>query len=367
MRAYIVSTIVGVFAVDDSNKLLSAKAFPREPRLAAERFKLSEIEFLDEERFVRDALGKKGFREFVFGYRKAGIRHVEPNNQGEQYVRDNLRKLALDSKIFKDQAELNQFLTRATVELAKVHIKKAVKRDALIVQANGALEDLDKSINVYIERLREWYGLHFPEMDRAVTGHEKFATLVAKFGNRDSISDPEVDALKQNSMGADFSESDVKMMQEFADKILVMYKLRKDIVDYLESVLKDVAPNMLDLAGISLATKLIAKAGGLDKLARMPSSTIQLIGAEKALFRFLHGKGKSPRHGIIFSHPLIQGARDHHRGKLARLVASKLSIAAKLDYYSKEYRGDRLKKEMMEKAKDILAEKATITKPIRKK
>lgn len=358
MRAYIVPTIAGVFAVDEGNKLLSAKAFPKDPRLAAERFKLSEIELLDEEKFVRDFLGKKGFREFIFGYRKPGVRHVEPNNPGEQYVRDNVRRLAVDSKMFKDQAEVNQFLTKATVELAKVHIKKAVKRDALVVQANGALEDLDKSINVYMERLREWYGLHFPEMDRAVSGHEKFATLVAKFGGRESVSDPEVDQLKQNSMGADFGEPDVKMMQEFADKILVMYKLRQDMTDYTESVLKEVAPNMLDLAGVSLATKLIAKAGGLDRLARMPSSTIQLIGAEKALFRFLHGKGKSPRHGIIFSHPLIQGARDHHRGKLARLVASKLSIAAKLDYYSKEYKGDRLKKEMMEKAKDILAEKA---------
>lgn len=357
MRAYIVPTIVGVFAVDETNRLLLSKTFPKDPRLAAEKFKLSEIEMLEEEKFVRDTLGKKGFREFIFGYRKPGAKHVEPNNPGEQYVRDNMRKLAIDSKMFKDQLEFNQFLTKATVELAKVSIKKAVKRDALIVQVNGALEDLDKSINIYMERLREWYGLHFPEMDRAVSGHEKFATLVAKFGNRENVSDPEVDQFKRNSMGADFSEFDVKMMQEFADKILVMYKLRRDMVEYAESVLKDVAPNILDLAGPSLAMKLIAKSGSLEKLARMPSSTIQLIGAEKALFRFLHGRGKSPRHGIIFSHPLIQGASDKYRGKLARLVASKLSIASKLDYYSREYKGDRLKKEMMEKARDILSDK----------
>jgi len=357
MKAYLVPTIVGVFAVDEGKKVLSFKAFPRDPKLAAERFKTSEIEFLDEERAVRDLLGKKGYREFVFGYRKPGVRHVEPNNPGEQFVRDNMKKLVMDQRAFKDQQEMSQFLTKATIELAKVHIKKAVQRDAVVVQANGALEDLDKSINIAMERLREWYGLHFPEMDRAVQSHEKFATLVSKFGKRGDVSDPLVDSLKENSMGADFDQEDIETMRLFATRILEMFKLREDITRYVESVLKKVAPNMLDLAGVALATKLIAKAGGLDRLSRMPSSTIQLLGAEKALFRFLHGKGKSPRHGIIFSHPLIQGARDDYRGKLARLVASKISIAAKLDYYSKEYKGDKMKKEMNEKAKLILSGK----------
>lgn len=357
MKAYLVPTMVGVFGVDERNKVLLFKPFPKDPRVAAEKLKKSEIEFLDEEKFVRDFLGKKGYREFVSGYRKAGIRHVEPNNPAEQFVKDNLRKLAVEHKFAKDQQEFTQFLTKATIELAKVHIKKAVQRDSVVVQANGALEDLDKSINISMERLREWYGLHFPEMDRAIQSHEKFATLVSKFGGRNMISDPEVDQFKQNSMGADFSDEDIRMMQTFATRILETFRLREDITNYVEKVLKDVAPNMLDLAGVSLATKLIAKAGGLDRLARMPSSTIQLIGAEKALFRFLHGKGKSPRHGIIFSHPLIQNARDQYRGKLARIVASKLSIASKLDYYSKEYKGDRLKKEMIEKAKEAVSQK----------
>lgn len=357
MRAYLVPTLIGVFALDERNKVLSFKSFPKDSKIAAEKLKRSEIELIDEERLIRDQLGKKGYREFIFGYRKTGVRHVEPNNQGEQFVKDNLRKLSVEQNFVKDQTEFNQFLTKATIELAKTHIKKAVQRDSLIVQANGALEDLDKSINISIERLREWYGLHFPEMDRAISSHEKFVTLVSKFGNRDSVSDPAIDQFKKNSMGADFPEEDIKMIQDFATKILDMFKIREEITEYLEKSLKEIAPNLLDLAGVSLATKLIAKAGGLDRLSRMPSSTVQLIGAEKALFRFLHGKGKSPRHGIIFSHPLIQNARDEQRGKLARLIASKLSIAAKLDYYSKEYKGEKLKKEMMEKAKEIISQK----------
>ena len=115
MRAYIVSTIVGVFAVDENNRLLSAKAFPKDPRAAAEKLKLSEIEMLEEERFVRDVLGKKGFREFIFGYRKAGVKHVEPNSPAEQFVKDNVRKLAAEAKMFPNPADLNQFLTKQTI------------------------------------------------------------------------------------------------------------------------------------------------------------------------------------------------------------------------------------------------------------
>lgn len=357
MKAYLVQTMVGVFGLDERNKVLSFKPFPSDPKIAAEKFKISQIEMTDEEKQLKFQLGKKGYRQFIFGYRKPGERHIEPQNQAEKYVKQNLAKLAVEKGFAKSQEEVNNFLTKATIELAKVRIKKSVRRDRLIVQANGALEDLDKSINIAMERLREWYGLHFPEMDREVTSHEKFASLVAKFGERDSIQDVDLEKIKSNSMGADFKDYDIIMMQDFAKRVLDMYKLRKEVTDYLEKILKEIAPNTLDVAGAALATKLIAKAGGLDRLSRMPSSTIQLLGAEKALFRFLHGKGKSPRHGIIFSHPFIQNAKDEYRGKLARIVASKLSIAAKLDYYGKEYKGDRLKKELVAKAKEAVSQK----------
>lgn len=354
MRAYIVTTFAGVFGVDDNNKVVKFTAFPKDPKIAATKLKTSEIEMLEEERKTRDLLGKKGFREFIYSYRKEGAKHVEPNNKAEVYVKQNIRELAIKNGFVKDQAEFNQFLTKMNLELTKVKIKKSVQRDKLIVQLNGAIEELDKSINIFIERLREWYGLHFPEMDRLVSSHEKYAKLVQKFGNRTNIDDADLSSLKNNSMGADFSDSDIVAMQMYAGKILEMYQLRKDLSDYTEKLLNEIAPNFLDIAGSALAAKLIARAGGLEKLAKMPSSKVQLLGAEKALFRFLHGKGRSPRHGIIFSHPLIQGAPDEHRGKIARLVSAKLAIAAKIDFYSHEYRGDGMKKELAEKVKNAL-------------
>ncbi len=357
MKVYIIPTFIGVFGVSEEKKVLAFKPFEKDSAKVAEKVKRSEIEMLDEEKLVRNELGRKNYREFVFTSRKEGARHVEFNSDAEQFLKDNLRKFAIEKKFVKDQIEFNQFFTKFNLELAKVKIKKAVGRDSLIVQANGGIEEIDKCVNIFVERLREWYGLHFPEMDRAVQNHEKFALLVEKFGSRENVDEESVKELKSKSMGADLKEEDIKTIQLFAAEINRIYALRKNLSKYLEGMLKEVAPNFTDLAGASLSAKLISKAGGLDKLARMPSSTIQLLGAEKALFRFLHGKGKSPRFGLIFNHQLVQNAPEQLKGKVARIISSKLSIAAKLDYYSKEYKGDKMRKEMEERINGILKSK----------
>jgi nucleolar protein 56 len=357
MRAYIITNVIGTFGVDENNKIISHRSFPKDPEKIAEKMKLSEIELIDEEKQLQQDLWKKGYKGFVFSVRKPGAKHVEPKNKAEQYIRENLREIAIEKKFVKDQIEFNQLLTKVNIELTKVKIKRAIERDSLILQANGAIEELDKSINIFVERLREWYSLHFPEMDRIVDNHEKFAKLIEKFGSRGKIDDPELKQFEEKSMGADFVEEDIKTIQLFSGKILELYKLRADISKYLEKLLKELAPNFTELAGTMLASKLISKAGGLKKLARMPSSTVQLLGSEKALFRYLHGHGKSPRFGLLYNHQLIQNAPERLKGRVARVLASKLSIAAKMDYYSKEYRGDKLKKELQERVKEILNSK----------
>jgi len=357
MKAYIVTTFFGVFAADENKKLIFFKPFPQEPRKMAELFKLSEIEVLEEEKEMMQQLWKKGYKEFIFSVRKTGVKHAEPNNEVERFLRENLRKIALEKKLVKDQTEFNQLLTKVNIELTKVDIKKAVNRDNFIIQANGAVDEIDKAVNILSERLREWYGLHFPEMDRFVDNHEKYAKLVEKFGSRANIVDSELDVIKEKSMGADLTEDDVNIIQNFASRIIELYRLREDLSKYIEKNLKDVAPNFTEIATPMLAAKLIAKAGGLDKIARMASSTIQLIGAERALFRYLHGKGKSPKFGILFNHPLIQNTPERLKGKVARLLASKLSIAAKMDYYSKKYEADKLKEDLNKRIKEILGSK----------
>ena len=357
MRAYIVTTFAGSFALDENKKVVAFRLFPKNPKMAAEKLKYSEIETIDEESKLMQELWKKGFKEFIFSYRKKGAKHVEPNNEMEKYLKENLRKISIDKRIFKDQVEFNQFLTKVNLELTKVKLKRAVERDNLIIQANGAVEELDKSVNVMSERLREWYGLHFPEMDRSVADHSKYAAIVEKFGTREGVEDEELKTLAKESMGIELEDEDILIVRQFANKILATYKLRDDIAKYIDKILKKVAPNMREIAGPMLAAKLIAKGGGLDKLARAPSSTIQLLGAEKALFRFLHGKGKSPKFGIIFNHPLLQDAPYDKKGKLARILAAKISLAAKIDFYSHEDRSAGMKKDLLDKVKGILSSK----------
>jgi len=354
MRAYIITTFIGTFAIDENKKIISFKPFPKDPSIIAEKYKTSEFEVIDDEKKLMFELGRKGYKEFVFPFRKDGARNIETGTDQEAFIKDNLRKLAVERQFVKDQAEFNSLLTKINLELTRVKIKKAMGRDGLILQANGALEELDKSINILMERLREWYGLHFPEMNRAVESHEKYATLVEKFGRRDKIDDAELKQFIEKSMGMDLKNEDFKIIQGFASEINTLYKMREKISKYLDSILKEVAPNLRELAGPLLAAKLISKAGGLEKLARSPSSTIQLLGSEKALFRFLHGRGKSPKYGILFSHQYIQNAPREHKGKIARTLAAKLSIAAKMDFYSKKYKADELKKDLEQRIKEIV-------------
>jgi len=357
MRLYIVTTFIGCFGVDEHNKIVSFKPFPREPDKIASKLKLSEIEMIDEEKQIQNELWKKGYKEFIFSVRKSGVKHTEPENVAEQFVKENLRKLAIEKKVVKDQVEFNQLLTKVNIELTKVKIKRAIERDGLIIYFNGAIEELDKSINIFVERLREIYGMHFPEMDRIVSDHEKFAKIVERFGSREKIEDPELKQLARKSMGMDLKDEDIKTIQLFAGKIVELYKFREEMEKYLERLVKEIAPNFTELASVTISAKLISKAGGIEKLARMPSSTVQLIGAERALFRFLHGKGKSPRFGILYNHPLIQNAPEKLKGRIARVLASKLSIAAKMDFYSKEYKADKLKQELQKRVKEILSSK----------
>ena len=145
-------------------------------------------------------------------------------------------------------------------------------------------------------------------------------------------------------------------LKEYATKIKEFYKLRKQMEKYVDQVLKEIAPNLRELAGPLIGARLIAMVGGLEKLAKKPSSTIQLLGAEKALFRFLRGRGKSPKFGLLFTHPLVQSTPLDKKGKVARVLASKLSIAVKLDFYGDKDKSKNMKEDLEKRIEKIRAE-----------
>jgi len=349
MKAYIVQSLIGVFGIDANGELIDYVLFPEDANIATQG--ITETGLIPEEKKLMAKLKKKNYTVFVSTKRDEAFEY-DTEGKGEKLFREKFRPLT--KKINLSDTDLNKRLTKIGIELTKKRIKETVKKDKIIIQTIDAIDEIDKSLNIFIARLREWFGLHFPEMNRLVEKHEKFAKIVSEYGLRDNIKEKELIALAKESMGIDLSEKDEAILKEYATKIKELYKLREHMEKYVDHVLKEVAPNFRELAGSLLAARLIAKAGGLEKLAKMPSSTIQLLGSEKALFRFLHGRGRSPKYGYLFMHSLIQNAPLKKRGKIARVLASKLSIAAKMDHYGKKVKSAELKKALEERIKKIM-------------
>jgi nucleolar protein 56 len=338
-----VTTNIGCFGVDEKDEILAYVKFPSNAEKIVKLLEKSREGRIPQEDKIEKELAKKGYKDI----KKKDIPSIG----------SKLRTLAIENKFVKSPVEFNQLMSKINIIQTKKDIKTAIGRDQLIMQANNSIEEMDKSINIMMERLREWYGLHFPEMNRTVSDHKKYAKLVQQFGARASFKDPNLSHFKESSMGADFTKDDIKATQELATQIIALFKMRDDTIEYMEKLLKEIAPNTNEVAGSALAAKLISSAGGLEKLARMPSSTIQLLGAEKALFRHLHKRGKSPKHGVIINHQYLKNAPIKSRGKIARLIAAKISIAAKMDFYSKKYNGKEMKKELETKIKEISSKK----------
>ncbi|MFQ6074136.1 MAG: C/D box methylation guide ribonucleoprotein complex aNOP56 subunit, partial [Candidatus Bathyarchaeia archaeon] len=161
-------------------------------------------------------------------------------------------------------------------------------------------------------------------------------------------------------------ETDLNQIQAICKNTLELYKARQTLESYLDTAMEEIAPNIQALVGSLLGARLIALSGGLRNLAKMPASTIQVLGAEKALFRALKTGTRPPKHGIIFQHTLIHEAKRWQRGKLARALAGKLAIAARTDAFSGKYMGDYLKANLESRTEEIKEkyEKPPVKKPL---
>jgi len=253
------------------------------------------------------------------------------------------------------------------MEITKLRVKGAVeRRDLVVAQAIQTLDELDRTINMLMTRVREWYGIHFPELDRLLEKHETYARLVVKLGGKDNftvekleqeeVPKTKADAIAkvaERSMGADLSNDDLNQIQTLCKDILGLYQFRQDLESYLDSTMEEVAPNTKYLVGSLLGARLIAVSGGLMNLAKRPASTIQVLGAEKALFRSLKTGTRPPKHGLIFQHTLLHDAKRWQRGKIARALAGKLAIAARADAFGRRNIGEELKAGMDKRIDEI--------------
>lgn len=201
----------------------------------------------------------------------------------------------------------------------KQKISESVGKDYLISQAIAAIGELDKVINALTTRLREWYGLYNPELSHKHTDYEYFVSAVIE------------DSQKTTEMGGVLTTEDREQLVRYAKKIQSLIIEKQELTAYIESVMKTYCPHIQEIAGTLIGAKLIAQKGTLKELAFMPASTIQLLGAEKALFRHLKSKSRSPKYGYIMHHPTVASAQN--KGKAARQLANKIAKAAKQDYF----------------------------------
>ena len=220
------------------------------------------------------------------------------------------------------------------------------KVDTMIVQAISLLDDLDKELNTYAMRVKEWYGWHFPEMGRIVNDNLAYARVILSMGMRTSAAKadlaemlPEeietaVKAAAEVSMGTEITQEDLENIQALAEQVVGFTEYRSQLSSYLSARMTAIAPNLTSLVGDLVGARLIAHAGSLMNLAKSPASTIQILGAEKALFRALKTKHDTPKYGLIYHASLIGQATGKNKGKMARMLATKAALGLRVDALS---------------------------------
>ncbi|ONL98112.1 nucleolar protein NOP56-like protein [Zea mays] len=274
--------------------------------------------------------------------------------QSNEFVQELLRGVRLhfdrfinelkDSDLEKAQLGLGHSYSRAKV---KFNVNRV---DNMVIQAIFLLDTLDKDINSFSMRVREWFSWHFPELVKIVNDNYLYAKLAKFIVNKSDLTEKDIPALAdivgdedkakeiveaaKASMGQDLSPVDLINVQQFAQRVMNLSEYRKNLYEYLVTKMNDIAPNLTSLIGEVVGARLISHAGSLSNLAKCAASTLQILGAEKALFRALKTRGNTPKYGLIFHSSFIGRASTKNKGRMARYLANKCSIASRIDCYS---------------------------------
>ena len=330
MKCFIIDTLIGIYATDDGGNFLNYVDFLSDLQKAVEFYKSLNSDVLSENYsdFMKE-LKNSGFTSFVFDNKKLKELTTQKLGFNTYFEKESLEfknfRFTLINQLNKIGISKNQneiLLSFKEVEemLIKEQISKfGSKGDVEVIQIIETLDILKKSISLFSSRMREWYGLHFPELtDKLLEENITVAKLISVLGTRENYTyenierdfnfkDSRIEMLQKlasESMGADI---DLSIVQKYANEILSLDLFRVELEEHLDTVMGQVAPNLFALVGGLIGAKLIAKAGSLKKLAFMPASRIQLLGAEKALYRFLKTGEKRPKHGLIFQWKIKMG------------------------------------------------------------
>jgi nucleolar protein 56 len=376
-KIYIASDVLGFFAIDEGGVLVDKEIYEKKPEVVATRLiELEKSNPVQELLALVERLRGKAEKIVVEDpelARKlvAAVKNVEIVAESPSPAlvafRQNFSKYLSELGLSWD--DYRSFLFEVSDLVTRLKLRQAVeKRDLFIAQAISTLDDVDKILNLIASRVREWYGLHFPELEELVRDNKEYVKIVYYLGHRSKIGEdslkkilpdlPEerakriVEAAKK-SIGAEMTEWDLEQLKSYAETFLKLDSYRESLAAYIDEAMKEVAPNIRELVGPLLGARLIKLAGGLTRMAFLPASTIQVLGAEKALFRALRTGGKPPKHGVIFQYPEIFRSPRWQRGKIARALAAKLAIAAKADAFTGNFIAPRLKEELMKRIQEV--------------
>ncbi len=255
-------------------------------------------------------------------------------------------KILVDANLATDENDAMQKLRDFAIQLSSTKITEVSESpDLHVIQSINTLDDTDKIINAISSRLREWYGLHFPELDNIIDSINGYAQIVLAGKRKNMTDDVFVNAgfpdskvqmlslVREKSRGGDITDENLLMVQSLAKNILELFDMRKNLEEQIDTQMKEIAPNITAVLGTTVGARILAKAGSLVRLSSMPASTIQVLGAEKALFRALKTGSNPPKHGLLFQHAVVHAAPRWQRGKIARAIAAKAAIAARVDVH----------------------------------
>ena len=348
MECYITYCVKGFFAFDSENELISKKLFPPEEiidRLA----KINDKQIVKEESEIINEVSKEYDQIIIESNKRLSdydndkVMIKTPNQAGE-FLRRNYDKFDLDGD------EINKVYQNFAIYKIK---KESASEDKHLIQAINSIDEIDDAISKLIERIREWYALYFPEME-VIRNNETYIKLISQNKTKEEILKAKPEAFPQDiiDLEEDINPIDLEIMNNYAKSIHELQQSRKNIENYIDSKMESIAPNMRLLVGPTLGAKLISHAGGLKRIAMYPSSTVQIMGAEKALFRHLKSGDRPPKYGLIYQHPQVRGAKWWNRGKIARMLAGKISLAARRDVFTKTI-DENIEQEFKDKVEEI--------------
>ena len=346
MEFYITQCIAGFIAFDEDLQIVDYKLFT-EDEVVSNLIKIEENEILDEEIELINGIKLDSIDDKIIietTKRKSQYKELEnyenivvkTPNKGGEHLRSNIDNVFEEIGFSKSQDEIIQIYEKLAIHKIK---KSSQEEDKLLIQAINSVDDIDESISKLVERIRDWYTIYFPEMD-TISNNETYIKLIAESENREEILKNFMEHFSEEieeSTGADIEEDDLLMLKSFAESIYSLQKSRKELETYIDNKMEAIAPNLRDLLGSTLGAKLIAHIGSIKRLATYPASVIQIMGAEKAIFRHLKTGERPPKHGLIFQHPSVRGAKWWNRGKIARNLALKITLAVRKDVFSGEY------------------------------